>query len=130
MHSLNNQKWLPNTINISLKEERREIDFNQETLSELIWGGKEKLARHRRLMEQFANDPILKNSHFYYEMTREEKMEVGYYKMPTVYSKLTEDLSYKNIFHYVMLLGSVSFIRIILKCDYSYLLSFTTQCLS
>lgn len=50
MHSANNKKWLPNTINISLKEERENIDFNQEGLSELIWGGKEKLQRHRNLM--------------------------------------------------------------------------------
>jgi hypothetical protein len=107
MHSLSNQKWFPNTINISLKEERKQIDFNQEALSEIIWSGKDKLARHRRLMEYFANDPILKNNHFYYEMTREEKMEVGYSKMPTVYTKLEEDLNYQNVFHYVMILGSV-----------------------
>jgi hypothetical protein len=106
MHSLNNQKWLPNTININLKEERKLINFNQEALAELIWEGKDKLARHRRLMEQFANDPVLKNNHFYYEMTREEKMEVGYSKMPTLYTKLAEDLTYKNVNYYVLLLSA------------------------
>jgi len=39
--SLNNKLWLPSTINISLKEEREQIDFNQEILSTIVWGGKD-----------------------------------------------------------------------------------------
>ena len=40
-------------------------------------------------------------------MTREEKMEVGYSKMPSIYTKLAEDLIYKNVFDYNMFLGAV-----------------------
>ena len=86
MHSVNNKKWLPSTINISLEQERKSIDFNQEQLAEVVWSGKEKLERHRKLMDLFANDPILKNTHFHYEMTREEKMEASYAKMPSIYT--------------------------------------------
>jgi hypothetical protein len=58
-------------------------------------------------MDLFANDPILKNTHFYYEMTREEKMEASYSKMPSMYTRIPEELTYQNVFHYVMLLGSL-----------------------
>ena len=106
-HSINNKKLLPTTINISLKEERATLDFNQEALSELTWGGKESLQRFRTLMELFSTDPILKNTHFFYEMTREEKMELNYQRMPQLYKKIPEDLTYKNIFDYVLIAGSV-----------------------
>lgn len=76
MHSTLNKQWLPTTININLKEERSAIDFNQEQLATFIQGGEQKLNRYRGLVHQFAQDPILRNSHFFYEMTREEKMEV------------------------------------------------------
>jgi hypothetical protein len=106
MHSINNRKLLPTTINNSLEQERKSIDFNQEQLAEVIWSGKDKLERHRRLMDLFANDPILKNTHFFYEMTREEKMEGSYAKMPSLYSKnFPEELTYQNVFHFVMLIG-------------------------
>jgi hypothetical protein len=108
MHSVNNKKWLPSTINISLEQERKSIDFNQEQLAEVVWSGKEKLERHRKLMDLFANDPILKNTHFHYEMTREEKMEASYAKMPSIYTKVPEEITYQNVFHYMMILGGVS----------------------
>jgi hypothetical protein len=39
-------------------------------------------------------------------MTREEKMEGSYAKMPSLYSKnFPEELTYQNVFHYVMLIG-------------------------
>ena len=45
-------------------------------------------------MDLFANDPILKNTHFVYEMTREEKMEASYAKMPSMYSRIPEEITY------------------------------------
>lgn len=67
---------MPSTVNINLKEERAAIDFNQEQLCQLVWGGPEGQQRFRRLRNHFSNDPILKNDHFSYEMTREEDMSL------------------------------------------------------
>ncbi len=86
MHSEYNKGKLPTTVNINLKEEREAIDFSQEQLSNLVWGGSDGLARFRRLRSHFSNDPILKNDHFSYEMTREEIMSLQYQKMARVYS--------------------------------------------
>jgi hypothetical protein len=61
-------------------------------------------------MDLFGSDPILKNSHFYFEMTREEKMEYHYEKLPRILEMAPEDITYKNIFNYVLLCGTVSFI--------------------
>lgn len=55
-----------------------------------------------------VNDPILKNDHFVYELTREEYMEQGYKKMSRVYNTKIEEITYKNVFYWVMLIGTVS----------------------
>lgn len=107
MHSQNNQKWLPSTIDISLKEERSKIDFDQEQLTTLLWGGKESLNRHRHLMDFCSNDPVLKNEPCKYELTREETLEEQYKKMSRLYKLNIEDFTYKNIFYYVLLIGTV-----------------------
>jgi len=60
-------------------------------------------------MDLFGSDPILKNSHFYFEMTREEKMEYHYEKLPRILEMAPEDITYKNIFNYVLLCGTVSY---------------------
>lgn len=63
-------------------------------------------------MQFYANDPILKNDHFAYELTREEIIEKQYQKIARMYSINPEEFTYKNVFHYVMLVGTVSFIEI------------------
>ena len=108
MHSQENAKRLPSTININLKEERTRIDFDQEQLANVVWGGAENMNHIRKMMSLFSNDPVLKNTHFYYEMTREEKMAYNYEKLPRIYEKSGEDITYKNIFNYVLIAGSVS----------------------
>ena len=108
MHSLQNKKRLPTTININLKEERARIDFNQDQLANVLWGGDKGLKKIRNLMDLFGSDPILKNSHFYFEMTREEKMEYHYEKLPRILEMAPEDITYKNVFNYVLLCGTVS----------------------
>lgn len=108
MHSLQNKKRLPTTININLKEERSRLDFDQEQLSNVLWGGDENIKKIRYLMDLFANDPILKNSHFFYEMTREEKIEYHYQKLPRIYEMAPEDITYKNVFIYVLMCGTVT----------------------
>lgn len=119
MHSTLNKSWVPSTVNISLKQERTAIDFNQEQLNEIIWGSKENVHRHRHLMNFAANDPILKNDHFTYELTREEYMEQQYKKMARVYTTKIEEITYKNVFYWVLLIGTVSPpYLIILKAPY------------
>ena len=68
-------------VNIDLLDERKTLSFNQELLAELIWGSRAALERHRRISRIFARDPVLKNSHHYYDMTREEKFEVCFKKL-------------------------------------------------
>jgi hypothetical protein len=82
-------------------------------------------------MEMFANDPILKNTHFFYEMTREEKMEHNYQRMPVIYKKIPEDLTYKNIFDYVLLVGPVSDLIICIKTSsYRFQQHYIMPCLN
>ncbi len=122
MHSQENARRLPSTININLKEERARIDFDQEQLANIVWGGAENLNHIRKMMNLFSNDPILKNTHFYYEMTREEKMAYNYEKLPRIYEKSGEDITYKNIFNYVLVAGSVSpFISYMCSCRLFYI---------
>lgn len=40
-------------------------------------------------------------------MTREEKMEAGFQKAAQMYRKTPEDITYKNLFAYVMIGGIV-----------------------
>jgi hypothetical protein len=42
-------------------------------------------------------------------MTREEKMEYHYEKLPRILEMAPEDITYKNIFNYVLLCGTVSY---------------------
>ncbi len=58
-------------------------------------------------MELFAKDPQLQNSHFGYEMTREEKMEANFLKTAQIYRTTPEDITYKNTYAYVMIGGIV-----------------------
>jgi hypothetical protein len=89
----------------------------------LIWEGKEQLERHRTLSSTAANDPILKNIPQYYEMTREEKFKYLYMKMNRLLKLNVEELSYTNIFYYLILFGGVSEIQILnvnyIGCKYS-----------
>ena len=73
----------------------------------MIWGGDAGLNKIRHLMDLFGSDPILKNSHFYFEMTREEKMEYHYEKLPRVYEMAPEEITYKNVFTYVLMCGTL-----------------------
>lgn len=110
MHSLKNQEWskTSGSINPSLSEERATLNFNQEQLATLIWGGKDQLQRHRNLSDLFAKDPVLRNTHHYYDMTREEKMEISFAKLNRMLEVVPEDLSYTNILYFAtMNLGAV-----------------------
>lgn len=67
------------------------------------------MERHRRISSIFAKDPILKNSQHYYDMTREEKMEVSFKKLNHMLEIDVEKLAYDNILYYTTInLGAVS----------------------
>jgi len=51
---------------------------------------------------------MTRNSHFYYEMTREEAMEFQYQKMSRLYVIAPEQIDYRNVFSYLPYIGSVS----------------------
>jgi len=83
MQSRLNQEWATTykKVEPSLAQERKQLDFNQEQLSELIWNGKDGLENHRRISKIHADDPQLRNNHHFYDMTREEKMQFGFKKL-------------------------------------------------
>lgn len=93
--------------NINLKQERLAIDFSREQLSLLIYGGEAGLKRHRHISKLTASDPMTRNSHFYYEMTREEQMEFQYQKMSRLYAIAPEQIDYRNVFSYIPYIGTV-----------------------
>ncbi len=105
MFSAKNKEWASvlEPVNPDLLSERATLNFDQEQLAELIWGSKEAVERHRRLSEFLNNDPILKNTHHYYDMTREEKIEYAYAKTARMVTTLPEQVTYKNIMYLTML---------------------------
>ena len=106
MFSGKNQEWAKahaTNTTPDLLEERVSLSFNQQQLAEIIWGGKDQLQRHRNISDLHANDPVLKNTHHYYDMTREEKMETAYAKTARLLTVLPEDMSYTNAMYLSML---------------------------
>lgn len=75
-----------------------------------MWGGKESLERHRNISEILSNDPILRNSHHAYDMTREEKIEHAYAKLNRLLEIKPEEITYKNILYYTS-----SFLGIVIR---------------
>lgn len=75
-----------------------------------MWGDKQQLERHRKISAIYANDPVLRNSHHYYDMTREEKMEMSFKKLNRTLELDVEKLSTFNILYYTTInLGAVRF---------------------
>ena len=105
MQSTRNQQWAKAhpVVNVDLVEERGLLNFNQEQLAELLWGGKEGLNTFRNVTDFHANDPILQNTHHYYDMTREEKMEHAYMKTARLITHLPVEVNYKNIMSLIMI---------------------------
>ena len=105
MQSARNQQWAKAhlIVNPDLVEERALLNFNQEHMAELLWGGKEGLSTFRQVTDFHTNDPILKNTHHYYDMTREEKIEHAYMKTARLVTHLPFEVNYKNIMSLVMI---------------------------
>ena len=63
-----------------LLEERKKCNFDQEEFFNLILT-KKHVDYFKRSIEIMESDPILKNTHKYYDMTREEQMVLGMQKV-------------------------------------------------
>ena len=59
-----------------LLEERQKIDFDQQEVGEWLYNGKEGLNRYNSYCEIIQNDPILRNSEEFFDLTRTEQMMV------------------------------------------------------
>ena len=59
-----------------LLDERKKCNFNQEEFMNLIIT-KKHADYFKRTIKIMESDPILKNTHKYYDMTREEQMVLG-----------------------------------------------------
>ena len=55
-----------------LEEERLKSNFNGQELTESWFGGKQALEDYKSMMAIMENDPILRNTEKWYDMTREE----------------------------------------------------------
>ena len=101
MQSVLNKEWAQSTsdVNKDLQQERSKLNFNQEQMAEIIWSGRDNLHFHRRLQNWFVNDPVAQNTHHYYDMTREEKIEHAYMKTARFVVHSPEKLNYKNIMY-------------------------------
>ena len=56
-----------------LLEERKKCNFDQEEFWNLIWT-KKHVDYYKKTIKMMESDPILMNSHKYYDMTRQEQM--------------------------------------------------------
>lgn len=68
-----------------LEDERKKLNFNQTELTHFLFGGKAKHEEYQEWIRFMEADPILKNDHTWYEMTREEQMECMLKKARRVY---------------------------------------------
>jgi hypothetical protein len=59
------------------EQERSNKDFDQEELSRIIYNGQENLDTHRKIIDIFATDPILKVDNTFYDLPREQQMGVN-----------------------------------------------------
>lgn len=59
------------------EEERKSLDFDREELSNIIYGGKEGYKTHKKIIKYFAEDPVLKIDHTFYDLPREKQLEIN-----------------------------------------------------
>jgi len=84
----------------NLQKERANCDFNQVAMGSLIHGTREKMEKFLRTGKKFAKDPIMKNKFGYHNLSREEKMQVGYEKLARMTELIHEPLSSDNAWQY------------------------------
>lgn len=81
-------------VSPDLLEERQKCNFDTEELAVILNYGKDKLDQLRAWKKVADADPILRNTHKYYDMTREEQMVNGFQKVKRAY-----ELDKKQYFH-------------------------------
>lgn len=99
-------------VSPDLLEERAKCNFNQEELTEIIYGGKELRDEYLSWHKDMEKDPILQNNEKFYEMTREEMMENQMRKIKRLYELNREKYFFKqkatyNAYFYSSLQGLV-----------------------
>jgi hypothetical protein len=73
-------------------------------LSEIIWGGEDKLKKHKKYSKLFANDPVMRNHPRIYDYTREELIEEGYKRLHRIHEIVGEKkMQYTNILYFTLL---------------------------
>ncbi len=77
--------WKNKVVAPEMKEERDKCNFDQNEMSELLYGGKEWLDTVKGWNKDFDSDQILRNSEKWYEMTRAEQLEINMAKMKQLY---------------------------------------------
>ena len=78
-----------------LEDERKKCNFDQQELTHLLWGGKEKHLRAREVQEDMNRFEVLRGSEKWYDMSREEQQENALLRLRTIYDNY-HDKYFKN----------------------------------
>ena len=73
-----------------LVEERAKKNFDQVQVQNFLWGSKSDYNSMQARLEEMKNDPMLANTHKYYEMTTKEKKLHQYKKMNHIWRTYPE----------------------------------------
>ena len=63
-------------VAVDLQEERNLCNFNMQEMTELLYDSKEFVELYHSYSRDFENDPILRSTEKFYDMTREEQIEI------------------------------------------------------
>lgn len=74
-------------VSIDLAEERQKCSFDQKEMGVFLGGGQERYDFWKESLDKFGNDPELRNSFEYEQMTRVEMMEDLWRRMKVVMEK-------------------------------------------
>lgn len=86
-------------VSPDLKEEREKANFKAKELSNVMWYNPDYYKEQKEIAKIVHNDPILKNTHEFYDMTREEQ-QVHVLKRTKRAFELNKKLFFHNITPY------------------------------
>ena len=70
-----------------LEEERKNCNFDQKELAQLVWGGKERYERVKTISADFENDDVLRGTEKWYDFSREEQQENALLRFRRLFDK-------------------------------------------